>query len=52
MVWGASGFGPWAEQGDLGLAITEDVDVRRLVIVGEDDHAQAVGTQHGDHEGT
>ena len=34
---------------DLGLAITEDVDVGRLVVVGEDDHRQAVGTQYSDH---
>jgi hypothetical protein len=32
----------------LGLAVTEDVDMRWLVIVGEDDHTQAMSTQHGD----
>jgi hypothetical protein len=37
------------EQIDPGVTITEDVDVSRLVIVDEDDHAQAVGTQDSDH---
>jgi hypothetical protein len=37
------------EQIDPGVTVTEDVDMRRLVIVDEDDHAQAVGTQDGDH---
>ena len=37
------------EQIDLGLAVTEYVDVGRPVIVAEDDHAEALGTQHGDH---
>jgi len=34
---------------DLGLNVTEDVDMSRSVIVDEDDHAQAMGTRHGDH---
>lgn len=38
-----------AAQVDLGLAVTKDVNVGRLVVVGEDDHTQAVGTQHSDH---
>jgi hypothetical protein len=38
-----------AAQVDLGLAVTEDVDVRRQVVVDEDDHAQALGTKRGDH---
>jgi hypothetical protein len=37
------------EQVDLGLAIPEDMDMRRLVIIDVDDHAQTVGTQHSDH---
>ena len=38
-----------AAQADLGLAVAEHVDMSRLVVVGEDDHAQALGAQHGDH---
>lgn len=37
------------EQIDLGLTVTEDVDVSRPVIVGEDNHAQALGTKHGNY---
>jgi hypothetical protein len=37
------------QQIDLGLTVTENMDVRRLVIVNENDDAQAVGTKHGDH---
>jgi hypothetical protein len=38
-----------SEQIDLGVTVTEDVHVSRLVIVDEDDNAQAVGMQDGDH---
>jgi len=40
-----SAIGP--EQVYFGLPVTEDVDMRRLMIVEVDD-AQAIGTQHGD----
>ena len=33
---------------DVGLTITEDVHVNRLMIIGEDDHPQIAGTQDGD----
>jgi len=33
----------WARQVDLGLTVSVYVDVRRLVIVNEDDHTQAFG---------
>ena len=33
----------------LGLPVTEDVDMRWLMIVQVNDDAQAIGTQHGDH---
>jgi hypothetical protein len=34
---------------DLGLTVTEDVDVRRRVIINENDDAQAMGAKDGDH---
>ena len=42
-----SAIGP--EQVYLGLPVTEDVDMRRLMIVKIDNDAQAIGTQHGDY---
>jgi hypothetical protein len=38
-----------AVQIDLGMAITENVDMGWQVIVYEDDHAQAVGAKYSDH---
>lgn len=35
---------------DLGVTVTENMDVGRLVIVEEDNHAQAEGTKHGNHD--
>jgi hypothetical protein len=43
------GLAGGADEIDLGFAITEHVDMRRLVIVDEDDEAQAVSAVHGDH---
>ena len=37
------------DQVDLGFAVAEDVDVCRLMIVGVDDDAQAIGTQHSNY---
>jgi adenosylmethionine-8-amino-7-oxononanoate aminotransferase len=37
------------KQINLGMTVTEDVDVSRLVIVNEDNHAQTMGAKHGDH---
>jgi len=37
-----------ASQVDLGVTVTEDVDVSRMVVVNIDHHAQAFGTQDGD----
>jgi hypothetical protein len=44
-------FGPTigTEEINLGLTVTEDMHVSRLVIVDEDDHAKTAGTKHGDH---
>jgi hypothetical protein len=39
-----------ASQVDLGLTVTEYVDVGRVVIVNEDDHTQAFGAQNSDHQ--
>ena len=36
------------QQIDLGLTVTEDVDVRRRVIVDENDDAPAMGAKYGD----
>jgi hypothetical protein len=38
-----------ATQINFRLTVTEDVNVRRSVIVREDDDTQAAGTKHGDH---
>src|SRR4051794_32503995 len=38
-----------APQIDLGLTVTKDVHVRRLVIIDEDDHPQPTGKKNGDH---
>ena len=38
-----------ARQVDLGLTVTEEVDVSGRVVIDEGDDAQAVGTKHGDH---
>jgi hypothetical protein len=39
-----SGVIIYTEQIDLGVTIAENVDVRRRVIIDENDHSQAVGT--------
>jgi hypothetical protein len=44
--WHAVGTG----QVDLGLAVTEHVNMGRMVIVNEDHHSQAFGTQDGNHD--
>jgi hypothetical protein len=38
-----------ADQVDLGFSIPEYVDVRRQMVVEEDDDAKTIGTCHGDH---
>jgi hypothetical protein len=34
---------------DLGMTITENVNMGRLVIVNKDDHTQPVSAKHSDH---
>ncbi len=38
-----------AQQVDLRMAVAKHMDVGRFVFVGEDDHAQARFSDHGDH---
>jgi hypothetical protein len=38
-----------APQVDLGLTVTEDENMGRLMIVGEDNHPPAVGAKYGDN---
>jgi hypothetical protein len=38
-----------ATQIDLGLAITKHMDMGRHMIVHKNDHAQATGSEYGDH---
>jgi hypothetical protein len=38
-----------ADQVDLDFSIPEYVDVGRQMVVEEDDHAQTIGTRHGNH---
>jgi hypothetical protein len=37
---------------DLGMTITENVNMGRLMIVNKDDHTQPVSAKHSDHYGT
>jgi len=43
--WGTIG----TAQIDLGMTVTEDVNMGRLVIVNKDDHAQALSAKNSDH---
>jgi hypothetical protein len=50
-AFGSDQFGGTACSGeiDLGLTITKDVDVSGHMIVHKYDHAQAVGSEYGNH---